>query len=103
VIDLAEAHILGMEALLRGKSGTFNLGNGSGYSVKEVVSVASEIVGVEIPNRVVGRRMGDPARLVASSERAKKELGWAPAHTSLSGIVESAWNWMRAFPSGYAD
>lgn len=103
VIDLAEAHILGMEALLRGKTGTFNLGNGSGYSVKEVVSVASEVVGAEIPNRVVGRRMGDPARLVASSERAKKELGWAPKSTSLRGIVESAWNWMKTFPSGYTD
>jgi len=102
VADLAEAHILGMEALISGKSGTFNLGNGNGYSVKEVVTVASEVVGVEIARRTVGRRAGDPARLVASSERARSELGWIPKRTSLREIVESAWNWMKAFPSGYA-
>lgn len=103
VIDLAEAHILGMEALVRGKSGVFNLGNGNGYSVSEVISVASEVAGVEIPKRPVGRRMGDPARLVASSEKARDELGWTPTHASLREIIESAWKWMKAFPSGYAD
>jgi len=103
VIDLAEAHVLGMEALVRGKSGTFNLGNGNGYSVSEVISVASDVAGVEIRKRTVGRRMGDPATLVASSERAKNELGWVPRHASLREIIESALNWMKAFPSGYID
>jgi UDP-glucose 4-epimerase len=92
-----------MEALVRGKSGVFNLGNGNGYSVSEVISVASEVAGVEIPKRPVGRRMGDPARLVASSEKARDELGWTPTHASLREIIESAWKWMKAFPSGYAD
>jgi UDP-glucose 4-epimerase len=103
VIDLAEAHVLAMEALVRGKSGTFNLGNGNGYSVQEIISAASEVAGVEIPKRTVGRRTGDPARLVASSQSAKNELGWTPKHISLYDIIESAWKWMKAFPSGYAD
>ncbi|MCX5801024.1 MAG: UDP-glucose 4-epimerase GalE [Candidatus Eisenbacteria bacterium] len=101
VLDLAEAHVLGMDALVRGKHGIFNLGNGEGYSVEEVISVASKVTGVAISKRSVGRRMGDPAKLVASPERAKSELGWVPQHTSLREIVESAWNWLAAFPSGY--
>jgi UDP-glucose 4-epimerase len=103
VIDLAEAHILGMEALVRGKSGIFNLGNGNGYSVNDVISVAGEVAGADIPKRPAGRRMGDPATLVASSEKARNELGWIPKHASLREIIESAWKWMRTFPSGYVD
>ncbi len=103
VIDLAEAHILSLEALTQGRTGIYNLGNGNGYSVRQVLSVAGEVTGAPVPSKEAGRRSGDPARLVASSDRAVKELGWKPRHTSLREIVKSAWTWMKMFPQGYPD
>ena len=103
VLDLAEAHVLGLNALARDMTGVFNLGNGNGYSVKQVLAAAGEVTGTEIPWRGIGRRQGDPARLVASSEKAMRELGWKPAHASLHEMLTSAWDWMKAFPAGYPD
>ena len=100
VLDLAQAHILALEALGAG-SRTYNLGNGSGFSVKEVIEVAREITGHPIPACVQVRRAGDPAILVAGSDRIKAELGWKPAHPGLHEIIASAWNWHRRNPAGY--
>ena len=82
----------------------FNLGSGTGFTVRQVIECAREVVGTEATIRAVDgqRRPGDPAVLVASSERAKSELGWAPRRTSLAEIVQSAWKWHRAHPHGYS-
>ncbi|MBS4208267.1 UDP-glucose 4-epimerase GalE [Bacillus sp. FJAT-50079] len=102
VIDLVAAHILAIEKLRStGKSGTYNLGNGNGYSVNEVVEVARKVTGKEIRAAVAPRRAGDPARLVASSAKAKKELGWNPQYESLESMIKSAWNWFQKHPNGY--
>ncbi len=101
VVDLAEAHILALEALDQG-SRTYNLGNGRGFSVKEVIDTARAITGHPIPTRVVTRRPGDPAVLVASSEKIRRELGWAPKYPELRTIMEMAWNWHVSHPHGYA-
>ncbi len=102
VTDLAAAHILAVRYLLDGgKSDIFNLGNGVGYSVREVIEVARRVTGHPIPAVETPRRAGDPARLVASSEKAKSILGWRPAHDSLDEIIESAWNWHKSHPDGY--
>jgi UDP-glucose 4-epimerase len=99
VTDLARAHVLALGALDR-QSLVVNLGSGSGYSVREVVAVAERVTGVTIPVEVARRRVGDPARLVASRERAKSLLGWEP-ELDLEAIVESAWRWQRAHPRGF--
>jgi UDP-glucose 4-epimerase len=101
VVDLAQAHILALRAL-DGGSRTYNLGSGQGFSVKEVVETARQITGHPIPTRVVARRPGDPAVLVASSEKIRRELGWAPRYPDLHSIVESAWGWHSSHPAGYA-
>ena len=102
VTDLASAHILAVEYLLHGgESDIFNLGNGVGYSVKEVIEVARKVTGHPIPANEAPRRAGDPARLVASSEKAKKVLGWNPVHNSLEEIISSAWMWHKNNPNGY--
>ncbi|HHY56988.1 MAG TPA: UDP-glucose 4-epimerase GalE [Chloroflexi bacterium] len=101
VIDLAQAHILALRALNEG-SRTYNLGNGRGFSVKEVIDTARAITGHPIPTRVVARRPGDPAVLVASSEKIRRELGWTPQYPELRTIMETAWNWHLAHPHGYA-
>lgn len=96
VTDLAEAHILALEHLERGgKSGIYNLGNGKGCSVREVIRAAERVTGKKIRARDSGRRRGDPARLVASSERISRDLGWRPRFGDLDVIVESAWEWHR--------
>lgn len=100
MLDLAQAHILALDALDAG-SRTYNLGNGSGFSVKEVIEAAREITGHPIPARVQARRAGDPAILVAGSDRIKAELGWKPSHPGLREIIASAWNWHRRNPTGY--
>jgi UDP-glucose 4-epimerase len=102
VVDLADAHIRALGAL-DGGSRTFNLGNGQGYSVREVIEVAREVTGHPIPAVVGPRRPGDPAVLVASSDRIRAELGWAPRYPDLRAIVQSAWDWHRAHPHGYED
>ncbi|MGN0641137.1 MAG: UDP-glucose 4-epimerase GalE [Oscillospiraceae bacterium] len=102
VTDLASAHILAVEHLENGgESDIFNLGNGVGYSVREVIEAARKITGHAIPAVETLRRAGDPARLVASSEKAKKILGWKPVHDSLDEIIASAWNWHKSHPNGF--
>jgi UDP-glucose 4-epimerase len=94
VVDLCEAHLLALNALREGsRGGRFNLGNGSGYSVREVVKCAERVTGTAIPSAVVPRRPGDPAVLVANSTRAQSELGWKPRHPELESSVASAWAW----------
>ncbi len=102
VHDLAQAHILALEALDRG-SCVYNLGNGQGYSVKEVIETARQITGHPIPAEVTPRRPGDPAILVGSSAKIREELGWNPQFPSLEAIVQTAWDWHREHPQGYAD
>ncbi len=102
VVDLAQAHILAMQALDRLGSRKYNLGNGQGFSVLEVIETARRITGHPIPHVVGPRRAGDPAVLIASSEAIRAELGWTPRHPDLASIVASAWEWHRAHPHGYA-
>ena len=103
VVDLARAHILSL-SILGERSAIYNLGcGGDGYTVKEVIDVARAATGRDIRVRVGQRRAGDPAFLVASSARIKRELGWSPQFQDLRLIVQSAWDWMQAHPDGYAD
>nr|ALS90165.1 galE: UDP-glucose [uncultured bacterium] len=96
VVDLARAHILALDILDKG-SATYNLGcGGSGYSVKEVIDIAREVAGHEIPVKVAPRRPGDPAVLVASSDKIKRELGWSPRFQELRTIIESAWSLIQS-------
>jgi UDP-glucose 4-epimerase len=100
VVDLAQAHILG---LAPGKRGFYNLGNGDGYSVRQVIETCENISGRKIPAVAKPRRPGDPPRLVAAAEKAVHELGWKPRFPKLEDIVATAWDWHRAHPHGYAD
>lgn len=102
VIDLAQAHALALDRLRRGEgSGVYNLGNGEGFSVREVINAARKVTGREIPIRVTPRRPGDPAVLVASSDKARSELGWQPKYPRLEEMIDHAWNWHRSHPKGY--
>ena len=102
VEDLADAHILALEWLSDGgESQIFNLGNGHGFSVKEVIETARKVTGHEIPAQVGPRRAGDPPALVASSEEIMKTLGWKPKYAALDQIIETAWDWHRRHPMGY--
>jgi len=100
IVDLAQAHILAMQP---GRQGFYNLGNGEGYSVREVIGMCEKISGKKIPAIEKPRRPGDPPRLVASAERAIKELGWKPKFPKLEDIVSTAWAWHKAHPNGYPD
>lgn len=100
VVDLAEAHILALEAL-DGGSRKYNLGNGRGYSVKEVIDTAREITGHPIPTVTGPRRPGDPDILIAGSERITRELGWQPRYPGLRDMIATAWQWHQANPDGY--
>jgi UDP-glucose 4-epimerase len=102
VIDLAQAHILALGALDRG-SRFYNLGNGEGFTVKEVIDTARQITGRAIRADVGPRRAGDPAVLVAASDKIRKELGWVPRFPHVREIIESAWRWHRANPDGYVE
>lgn len=102
VIDLAQAHILALKWLAEGgESQVFNLGNGAGFSVKEVIEVARKVTGHEIPAEVGPRRAGDPPVLVASSEQIISKLGWNPKYANLEEIIGTAWKWQRLHPLGY--
>ncbi|MCH5196563.1 MAG: UDP-glucose 4-epimerase GalE [Oscillospiraceae bacterium] len=102
VTDLANAHILAVKYLRNGNgSDIFNLGNGVGYSVREVIETARKVTGHPIPAVESPRRAGDPARLVASSEKAREVLGWDPTHDSLEEIIADAWNWHKNHPKGF--
>ncbi|HEY0790034.1 MAG TPA: UDP-glucose 4-epimerase GalE [Chthoniobacterales bacterium] len=100
VVDLAQAHILALRALDQG-SRVYNLGNGEGFTVKEVINAAQEISGCPITVEVGPRRPGDPAVLVAGSGKIRKELGWAPRYPQVRDIMETAWHWHQAHPQGY--
>jgi UDP-glucose 4-epimerase len=102
VSDLASAHVVVLEALRERDKLIYNLGNGRGFSVREVVETVRRVTGHAIPAREVARRSGDPAVLVASSDKIKRELRWRPQFTGLESIVSSAWEWRRAHPEGYA-
>lgn len=101
VEDLAEAHLLALEAAQPGTGRAYNLGTGRGYSVREVIDVCQEVSGREVPVRVGPRRPGDPAALVASAERARRELGWVPRYDDLRSVVETALRWHVSRPDGY--
>jgi len=103
VCDLAQAHILAMERIEPGKGGWYNLGNGNGYTVREVLQVARKVTGRKIPAEVGPRRPGDPPELVASSEKIARELGWKPLYPDLETIIETAWRWHSTHPDGYGD
>jgi UDP-glucose 4-epimerase len=102
VTDLADAHILALEKLRKGgDSSIYNLGSGTGFSVKEIIEKAKEVTGIDIQSKAGSRRAGDPAVLIASSERIKNELGWNPRFDSIGDIIETAWNWHKNHPEGY--
>ncbi len=102
ITDLADAHIKALEYLKNGgKSTHYNLGNGNGFSVKEVIDTVEKVTGIEIKREITARRPGDPASLVASSDKIKKELGWKPKFDTLDSIVASAWKWHNSHPDGY--
>lgn len=102
VTDLASAHLLALQRLRNGgESKIYNLGNGKGFSVKEVIDATRKVTGVNIKAEVDKRRPGDPAILIASSEKAKKELNWEPKFDSLETIIQSAWNWHKNHENGY--
>lgn len=102
VLDLAQAHILALRALAQG-SRTYNLGNGRGFSVKEVVETARQVTGHPIPAEIGPRRPGDPDILIAGSESIKRDLGWHPQYPDLVEIIDSAWQWHQKHPLGYSD
>ncbi|HBB94424.1 MAG TPA: UDP-glucose 4-epimerase GalE [Blastocatellia bacterium] len=103
VIDLARAHILALD-ILDERSAIYNLGcGGDGYTVKEVIDTARQVTGREIATRIAPRRAGDPAVLIASSEKVKRELGWSPKFQDLKLIIQTAWDWLQAHPDGYPE
>jgi UDP-glucose 4-epimerase len=102
VEDLARAHLRALGALRPGQHVIYNLGNGAGFSVREVIEAARRVTGHAIPSEDVGRRAGDPAVLVASSEKIRAELGWVPVKPALDTMIADAWAWMRAHPHGFA-
>jgi len=101
VSDLAQAHVLALYALAEREKLIYNLGNGHGFSVREVIEAARRVTGCPITALEAPRRPGDPAILVASSEKIRRELGWSPQHTQLDPIIASAWRWMQEHPEGY--
>lgn len=104
VCDLAQAHLLAIRHLRQGgESRQYNLGNGKGFSVRQVIDTVERVVGRPIPQEVAARREGDPAVLIASSDRIKADWGWAPEYPDLETIVEHAWKWRASHPDGYAE
>lgn len=98
IVDLAQAHILALEGSMQGP---FNLGNGDGYSVKEVIDISRKITGHDIPAVVSPRRPGDPALLIAGADKARRVLGWEPKFPELTTIIQHAWDWHKRHPDGY--
>ena len=103
IADLVSAHLLALDGLSERDRLIYNLGSGNGYSVREVIETARQVTGHPIPVQELPRRPGDSARLVASSEKIKRELGWAPRHDNLREIISSAWEWHKSHPEGYED
>lgn len=104
VLDLADAHVCALNYLRGGgESNFFNLGSGQGFSVKEIIDAAEKVTGQEIKKELGARRPGDPARLIASSDKARKILGWTPRFDDIEKIIATAWNWHKSHPNGYND
>ena len=104
VVDLADAHVLALEYLRKGgASDIFNLGNGQGFSVKEMIAAAEKATGRSIKVEIGARRAGDPAQLIASSEKARSVLGWKPQFTDVEQVIGTAWKWHESHPHGYED
>ena len=102
VLDLAAAHLLALGAIETDNC-TYHLGNGDGFSVRQVIETARTVTGTRIPEAIGQRRPGDPPRLVANSDKIRRELGWQPQFAELEQIVSSAWQWHQAFPNGYSE
>ena len=102
MLDLADAHLLALRALETGNV-IYHLGNGEGFSVRQVIEAARMVTGASIPVKIGPRRAGDPPRLVASSERARHALGWTPRYADLEQIIASAWSWHQRYPNGYTN
>ncbi len=96
VTDLAKAHVMAINKLKKGESGLFNLGNGNGFSVIEILEAARRVTGKEIPSVMSERRLGDPACVVACSQRANQELGWEPKYINIDDIIRTAWDWYKS-------
>ena len=101
VLDLAKAHYLAMQQLFDGESGQFNLGNGNGFSILEIIKVVEKITGKTIPYRYVPKRKGDPASLVGSNLKASKILNYTPSYPDLQNIINTAWKWHKKNPYGF--
>jgi UDP-glucose 4-epimerase len=101
IADLVSAHLLALDALGEADKLTYNLGSGMGFSVREVIDTSRKVTGHPIPAVELARRAGDSSRLVASSDKIRRELGWKPQHTDLQDIISSAWDWHRSHPKGY--
>jgi UDP-glucose 4-epimerase len=101
-LDLAAAHLLVLGAIETDNC-TYHLGNGGGFSVRQVIETARTVTGRRIPEVIGQRRPGDPPRLVANSDKIRRELGWQPQFGELEQIVSSAWRWHQAFPTGYSE
>ncbi len=101
IADLVSAHLLALDALQKSESLTYNVGSGKGFSVLEVIEMARRVTGHPIPAVASPRRAGDPPRLVASSDKIRRELGWQPEHADLQDIISSAWEWHKSHPKGY--
>ena len=105
VCDLSDAHVLALEELgsAKGEGRVFNLGNGEGFSVRQIVDRAARVSGLKVRVKETGRRAGDAPVLVASSETAKRELGWRPKYADINTIIATAWKWHSAHRNGYGD
>jgi UDP-glucose 4-epimerase len=101
VLDIAQAHILALHSLSKLGSRIYNVGLGKGYSIRAVVKTVEEITGRKLEVRVARRRPGDPAVLVATARKLRRELKWVPRHSGLKNIIRSAWAWMQIHPKGY--
>lgn len=102
VDDLAQAHLLALDRLQPGKGICVNLGNGTGFSVLEIIEACRRVTGHAIPQTIGPRRAGDPPKLIADASRARRDLGWKPQYTEIESIIQTAWNWHSSHPNGYA-
>jgi len=102
-LDIAEAHLRALKEIDRLSGSAFNVGTGAGHSIRQVIDAVRRVTGSNIAEKVLPRRPGDPAELVASGEKLQRELNWQPTHSSLDEIITSAWTWKQSHPHGYAD
>lgn len=102
VLDIAQAHLRALQEIARVSGSAFNIGTGAGHSIREVLAAVRRFTGSHIPEKLLPRRPGDPAVLVASGDKMRRDLAWQPAHSSLDEIITSAWTWKQSHPHGYA-